>query len=65
MSTLKIEGMSCMHCVAAVTKALSAVDGVKEVVVDLERGEATFQEAQPVDSAALTEAIEKAGYRVG
>ena len=65
MSTLKIEGMSCMHCVAAVTKALSAVDGVKEVVVDLDRGEATFQEEQPVDSAALTEAIEKAGYKVG
>jgi copper ion binding protein len=65
MSTLKIEGMTCMHCVAAVTKALSVVDGVKEVHVDLEKGEATFQEEQPVDSTVLTEAIEKAGYRVG
>lgn len=65
MGTLKIEGMTCMHCVAAVTKALSAVDGVKEVQVDLEKGEATVHEERPVDSTVLTEAIEKAGYRVG
>ncbi|MEJ2715716.1 MAG: heavy-metal-associated domain-containing protein [Deltaproteobacteria bacterium] len=65
MSTLKIEGMTCMHCVAAVTKALSEVDGVKEVQVDLEKGEATFQEEQPVDRTALLDAVEKAGYRVG
>ncbi len=41
MIKLKIEGMSCDHCVRAVTKALAAVPGVTRVVeVSLERGEA-------------------------
>ena len=42
MPTLKISGMNCGHCTAAVTKALSSIEGVSEVVVDLERGEARY-----------------------
>ncbi|MDD5713042.1 MAG: cation transporter [Smithellaceae bacterium] len=64
MKTLKIEGMSCNHCVMAVTKALSGVAGVKDIKIDLQKGEATFEEEKPVDMAALKAAVEKAGYRI-
>jgi len=54
MKTIKIKGMSCRHCVLAVSKALSAVDGVKDVRVDLEKGEASFEEERPVDMEAVS-----------
>ena len=65
MTTIKIKGMSCNHCVMAVTKALSAVDGVANVKVSLEAGEATFEEKKPVDMAVVKEKIKKAGFEVG
>lgn len=65
MKTIKIKGMSCNHCVMAVTKALNGIEGIKDVKVDLEKGEATFDEARPVDMAIISEQIEKAGYGVG
>jgi copper chaperone len=65
MTTLKIQGMSCNHCVMAVVKALSAVDGVKTPQVNLEKGEATFEENPAVDMNSVIQAVEKAGYKVG
>ena len=35
MPVIKVKGMSCNHCVMAVTKALNEVDGVRDVKVDL------------------------------
>ena len=64
MPTIKIEGMSCNHCVMAVTKALSGIDGVRNVAVDLAKGEATFDEATPVDRKVIGERIKKAGFEV-
>jgi len=64
MTTIKIEGMSCNHCVMAVQKALSGIDGARNVNVDLQKGEATFDEAAPVDMNAVREAVKKAGYHV-
>jgi len=64
MTTVKIKGMSCNHCVMAVQKALSAIEGVKNVNVDLQKGEATFDETTPVDMNTLREAVAKAGYQV-
>ncbi len=62
MTKLKVEGMSCDHCVHTVTKALASVPGVVKVVgVNLERGEATV-EGQP-DSAQLIAAVEQEGYK--
>ncbi len=40
MTTIKIKGMSCNHCVMAVTKALNEIEGIKNVKVDLAKGEA-------------------------
>ncbi len=65
MKTIRVEGMSCQHCVMAVTKALSAVAGVGNVKVDLARGEATYEEKGVVDPEAIREAVRKAGYKVG
>jgi copper chaperone len=64
MTSIKIKGMSCQHCVMAVTKALGALDGVKNVKVDLKTGMATFEEVKAVDPKAVAAAIKKAGYEV-
>jgi copper chaperone len=64
MATIKITGMSCQHCVMAVTKALSGVDGISNVKVSLEKGEASFDEAKPVDMSVIRERIKKAGFDV-
>jgi copper chaperone len=64
MTTIKIKGMSCKHCVMAVTKALGGIDGIKDVQVDLEKGEATFTEEKPIDRAIVRERIVKAGFDI-
>lgn len=61
---LTIEGMMCMHCVAHVEKALSAVEGVASVAVDLESGTAVVALSADVADAALTAAVTDAGYVV-
>ncbi len=64
MTTIKIKGMTCRHCVMAVTKALGGIDGIRDVQVDLEKGEAAFTEGKPVDRALIRERIVKAGFDV-
>lgn len=64
MKTIKIKGMTCQHCVMAVKKALSALDGVRDVRVDLKTGEAVIEEEGSVDMQAIKEAIGKAGYAI-
>ena len=64
MTTIKIKGMSCNHCVMAVTKTLGSIDGISNVKVSLEKGEASFDETKPVDKEVIRERIEKAGYGV-
>jgi copper chaperone len=61
--TLVVKGMTCTGCVNAVTKALKALDGVVEAIVDLEGQKATvtFDPAK-VSVNRLREAIEEAGY---
>ena len=43
MATVKIKGMSCQHCVGAVTKALGEIPGISDVKVDLNKGEAHYE----------------------
>jgi copper chaperone len=64
MTTIKVKGMTCPHCVKAVTKALGGIDGVRDVQVDLEKGEAVFAEDKPVDRALIRERIVKTGFDV-
>jgi len=56
--------MSCNHCVMRVTKALQAIEGIKNVKVDLQSGEATYDEDKPIDRKVIAEQIRKAGYEV-
>jgi copper chaperone len=65
MTTIKIKGMSCNHCVMAVTKVLEGIGAFENVKVDLKKGEATFDETGPVDMEKIREQIKKAGYEVG
>ena len=64
MATIKIKGMSCNHCVMAVTKALNEIEGIENVKVDLAKGEADFDEVRPVDMNIVRKAIKKAGYEI-
>ena len=64
MKSIKIKGMSCQHCVMAATKALAALDGVKDVNVELKTGVATYEEVKAVDPKVVAEAVKKAGYEV-
>ena len=62
----KVEGMSCGGCVKGVTAALSAVDGVGEVKVELEAAQATVHyDPARTTLAALHQAVEAAGFDVG
>jgi copper chaperone len=65
MSTIKVVGMVCQVCANSVTRTLAVVKGVKNPVVDLEKGEVNFEEDGPVDPNDLKIAVEKAGYRLG
>lgn len=64
MPTVKIKGMSCQHCVASVSKALSGIAGVTDVQVDLGAGEATYNETAPVDPEVIKKAIADTGFEV-
>ncbi len=61
MIELRVKGMSCDHCVAAIDRALAGVDGVQRVVeVDLETGKALI-DGEP-EIAELITAVEREGY---
>jgi copper chaperone len=64
MATVKIKGMSCAHCVGAVTEALQKIDGITGVQVSLEKGEAQYQESKPVPLEVIKNAVSKIGFEV-
>jgi copper chaperone len=64
-STFKVTGMTCAHCVGAVTGELSALPGVTTVDVDLQPGEVsavTVTGDRELDPAAVADAVDEAGY---
>jgi len=63
-SILKVKGMSCQHCVMSVKKALSQLEGIKNVQVDLAKGEVQFDNTKEVVLNRIEKAIEEAGYEV-
>lgn len=62
MKILKIEGMHCPNCKAAVEKAAAAIPGVSAPCVDLTAKELRFEESAPVDMDALRKAIADIGF---
>ena len=62
MTTIKIKGMSCQHCVDSTRKALEAIKGISNVQIDLAKGEATFDGTVAIET--VKEAITKIGFEV-
>lgn len=60
--TFHVQGMTCGHCVGAVTQAVKSVDPHADVQVDLASGKVEVQSQQ--DAAAIAKAIEEEGYQV-
>ncbi len=63
-SVLKVKGMSCQHCVMSVTKALTQLEGIRNVQVDLAKGEVRFDNTKSITSDQIQKAITDAGYEV-
>ncbi len=67
VTTLMVPGMTCAHCVSSVTRELDAVSGVENVSIELRKdaeSEVTVFSDNPLDEAALREAVDEAGYEV-
>jgi copper chaperone CopZ len=62
--TLKIEGMMCQHCVAHVTKALQAIDGVISVEVNLKKKTASVELSCEIANEVFISVVQEAGYEV-
>lgn len=62
--TFRVTGMSCGHCVRAVTEELGALAGVGDVRVDLAGGTVTLTSGRPLDRAELAAAVHEAGCEV-
>jgi len=63
-ATIKVQGMTCNHCVMRVAKALKAVPGVQDAQVDLQKAEAvvTYDDTK-VGQDKLSSAVVGAGYK--
>ena len=61
MHVLKVSGMSCGHCVRAITRALQAGDPAAEVQVNLGAGEVRVDSAQSLEQ--LLQAVRDQGYQ--
>ncbi|MCA1944155.1 MAG: cation transporter [Desulfovibrio sp.] len=64
METITVVGMSCMHCVKSVTEALSRLDGVQQVQVNLETGTASFENTKGLPAEQIKMAIRMIGFDV-
>ena len=63
-ATYTVVGMTCGHCVSAVTEEVTPVPGVTAVDVDLASGRLTVTSDQPVDDGAVRAAVDEAGYEL-
>jgi len=63
-TTLNVKGMSCNHCVMAVTQAVGSMNGISEVNVDLEDGTVTLAHSEAVNLDDVKEKIDDLGYEV-
>jgi copper chaperone len=63
-TTFTVTGMTCGHCVAAVTAEVSKLDGVSGVNIDLGTGSVRVDSEGPIDPRAFASAVDEAGYAV-
>lgn len=65
--TFQVTGMTCGHCVTAVTEELEAIAGVRDVQIELVPGAAstvTVSSEHDLDRAAVAAAVDEAGYEL-
>jgi copper chaperone len=63
-TTFRVAGMTCGHCVRAVTEEVTKLSGVESVDVDLTSGQVTVASATPLDDADIVAAVDEAGYEL-
>ena len=66
-TTYDVTGMTCAHCVQAVTDEVSAIPGVRDVDIELVAGGTsvvTVVSASPLPEATVRDAIDEAGYEL-
>lgn len=61
-TTWTVAGMTCGHCVQAVTDEVSAIAGVEQVDVDLASGALTVVSSGPLTRESVEAAVDEAGY---
>ncbi len=59
-----VSGMTCGHCVGAVSSELGKLPGVRDVQVDLTTGTVTVDSDMPLDDSTVAAAVDEAGYQV-
>lgn len=64
MPAITVTGMSCQHCVGAVTIALEAIDGISDVTIDLLSGKVEWKESTPVPMETIEDAITGIGFEI-
>jgi len=64
MPEIKVKGMSCAHCVAAMTKAMASLPGVSNVKVDLASGRVSYDRAAPIPPEHLARVVKAAGFEL-
>ncbi len=63
-TTYQVSGMTCEHCVHAVTEEITALPGVDSVTVDLGTGAVTVTSEAPLEVDAVRAAVDEAGYEL-
>ena len=64
VSTYRVSGMTCGHCVSSVSTELGKIDGVTNVDVKLETGEVDVTSDTAIDDANVKAAVEEAGFEL-
>ncbi|MFY1626387.1 heavy-metal-associated domain-containing protein [Micromonospora sp. WMMD723] len=62
ITNYQVTGMTCGHCVSAVSAEVGALDGVTDVQVDLASGRVAVTSDRPLDTASVRAAVDEAGY---
>lgn len=63
-NTYTVTGMTCSHCVGAVTGEVSQIPGVQDVQIDLESGQVTVTSEAPIDVETIRASVDEAGYEL-
>ena len=64
IATYQVKGMTCDHCVRAVSTELSRISGVSKVTVDLASGDVTVESESPLATDVVRAAVDEEGYEV-